>query len=651
MTLVVSLCGCGMDLSKIVPLIIDSEQSSASEENQEENQEESRKEVSDVTTDTQEDYSYPTEFDLSDLYASIDDWNADYEKCKEIIDSLDGRFRGKLNNAEEISAFFDDPKVRELDFIFYKLYKYASLSSDVDQTDGVAADLLNKAYNLNTYYSTKTSFASAEIMAIPLEEREAIFADEIFDPYRISLRSYYDPKSPVYTENENVLIATFTNSYSRADAAAAKLRVADSHPREYTLSDNTVIRVDEEAAGKVKNGEITGQEAKDIEELYYLKSGDTVNTNAVLLQTHIMEEIAYARTNGFDSVLERSLYNNMVEPQIYENNVKSANSILDDYHRYFEIHKKGLGVSDMIYLLTFSPIAEYNGKCSYDEAVAIFENAISVLSDEYINEFDNILRSGHVDVYPKDNKVGGAYETSVFNKKVYPFVLTNFSGYIGDASTLAHEMGHAMYARMSEMNDDIDGYVKNPSNFTHEVASITNEFLVLTSQYNNAKDDEEKLYFLEKIITLINGSVLRQTMYEEFEDYCYKEVEAGGTLSEDKLNEKWMELNKTYFGDAVDFSDNFKYYLTEISHFYLTYYVYNCSTSSTYAAIIANRIVSGDEEQRDAYLEMLSLGCSKKPSELLQVAGVDPLDENVYAEFAKYYKSLIDEYEELVEKK
>ena len=53
----------------------------------------------------------------------------------------------------------------------------------------------------------------------------------------------------------------------------------------------------------------------------------------------------------------------------------------------------------------------------------------------------------------------------------------------------------------------------------------------------------------------------------------------------------------------------------------------------------------------DEYLDFLKLGGSAPPVELLSEAGIDPLSSETYDKALEYFKSLVDEYEELVNKK
>jgi oligoendopeptidase F len=115
------------------------------------------------------------------------------------------------------------------------------------------------------------------------------------------------------------------------------------------------------------------------------------------------------------------------------------------------------------------------------------------------------------------------------------------------------------------------------------------------------------------------------------------------------MKEKWLELSELYRGDSVEYYQEDGYYWAKVSHYYTPYYVYQYAADIAYAASIAQRITSGDKKALDDYIAFLKLGDSKSPTELLNVAGVDPLSEKTYDDAMEFYKELLDEYEMLIE--
>ena len=66
---------------------------------------------------------------------------------------------------------------------------------------------------------------------------------------------------------------------------------------------------------------------------------------------------------------------------------------------------------------------------------------------------------------------------------------------------------------------------------------------------------------------------------------------------------------------------------------------------------IAERVQKEGEPARQAYLEMLSSGCSKPPVELLKIAGVDLTKPDSLRASTNLMNSLLDQMEAIMAKK
>ena len=85
-----------------------------------------------------------------------------------------------------------------------------------------------------------------------------------------------------------------------------------------------------------------------------------------------------------------------------------------------------------------------------------------------------------------------------------------------------------------------------------------------------------------------------------------------------------------------------------IPHFYYNYYVYKYTLGMTVALAIVKRILNGDTQQVERYLNFLKSGGKESPVDLLSHAGVDPLDDAIYDDAFHYFEDLLNEFEKLV---
>ena len=595
------------------------------------------------------DAELPVTWDLSLVYESVDEWQADYDTVMEMLNQYED-FRGNLNNAETIHDYLVFAYLSELTQIQSRLYLYAELGYYLNPTDPVYSELLAQLDNMTMQEQMVSAFAEPEIFELSLEEREEIFSDPVFEGMAYWLNLYTDPMYEPLTEDEAMVQAIMSLGYGYPSQTFDIMYDVEIPDPEITMPDGTVEALTEELYYEILGNPFYDDEFKaEANQIILTKPIPYINTFTALLEENAYQAYASALLANYTSTRECALDVYDVDPAIYDMLIEAAHEGCADYQRYLKAHAAALGLTEQYpyqmgtYVSMFDP-----GLVEYNDAVADVTEALSILGDEYIDTFTEIIESGHVDVYPADTKVSGAFETMPSNDYL-PWLLFNYLGYSDDVSTIAHEMGHAVYDTFATRYQP-EQY-SSPTIFTQEVASTTNELLYYTYKMENAADDEEKLFYLENMLDMFSGTFFTQMWFAEFEDYFYQEVEAGYALDAEELSDKWMELTEEYRGDAIIAYPDYRYNWATVPHFYYVYYVYQYAADVAYAASIAERITSGEEGAVEDYLAFLKAGGSASPAELLAIAGVDPLSEETYQNALEYFSGLVDEYEELISKR
>ena len=90
---------------------------------------------------------------------------------------------------------------------------------------------------------------------------------------------------------------------------------------------------------------------------------------------------------------------------------------------------------------------------------------------------------------------------------------------------------------------------------------------------------------------------------------------------------------------------------TFIPHFYRSFYVYQYATSFTASAALAERVLAGDANARQRYLQFLSAGGSDYPIALLKQAGVDMTTQEPLALTMQKMNRVMDEMEKILAKR
>ena len=593
--------------------------------------------------------SLPTTWDISSVYASVDEWQADYDTVMEMLNNYE-QFRGKLNNAQNIYDYLQFAYYTELTQLQCKLDLYAELGSSLDSTDPVFSQLNAQLNAMDVREAQLSAFADPEIFSLSMEEREAIFSDPLFDDYTYAVKGYTDPKSQPLGEEANAALATISMALGYPYSAYERMEYVEMPYPTVTMPDGTVQKLTDTAYDDIiHSDEYTREFKAEVNKLYGSRARDYINTMTTLLEGNAKQAYASALLSHFETTREAQLYVYDVDPSVYDMLIECAHEGIADYQRYYRAHARGLGLDEQYPFDMATYVSDFNpGKIDYEDAVAEVIDALSVLGEDYIDTFKAILSSGHVDVYPTDTKTTGAFETQP-SSDYLPWVLFNYNGYATDVSTIAHEMGHAMYDALATENQPKQYH--SPTIFTQEVASTTNQLIYYNYKMSHASNDEEKLYYLQNALDLFTGTFFTQVLFAEFEDYFYKTVEAGDALDGEILSDKYLELLNTYRGDSVITFPETKYRWADISHFYYVYYVYQYATSISYAASIAQGILNGNENAVENYLSFLKAGHSADPQTLLSIAGVDPLNAETYHAATDYFNGLVDEYERLIDAK
>lgn len=492
------------------------------------------------------------------------------------------------------------------------------------------------------------AFVDEEIYALPLETRQEIFGDPLLAPWAYAFEDYTDPDYEPFSEETQTALAILGPAMGRSETVFDILSNVDLPSPIVTMPDGTEAELTDELYTSIVFSDEYDREFKaECNQLMLTKPISFVNTFAALLEETVATNWAYAQLDECETSREAAMDASDLDPAIYDMVIEAARKGAPDYQRYLDIHRRGLGLDVQYPFDLATYVSDFNpGAVSYEEAVSEVREALSMLGEDYIAHYDELITSGHLDVFPSDTKESGAFSLSI-GDEFLPYMLFNYVGYSSDVSTLAHEMGHSLYSYYAAENQD--AIYSDPSIFTHEVTSTTNELIYYVYKMENAATDDEKLFYLENLLSMFSGTFFLQSLYAEFEDAMYQTVEQGGSLDAEELSDLWSELYQTYRGDAVKAFPDFRYQWSLVPHFYYNYYVYQYATAVAYAASICEQITSGEEGAVDNYLAFLKLGASESPCDLLAVAGVDPLKEETYQNALDFFSDLVDEYEILVD--
>jgi oligoendopeptidase F len=289
---------------------------------------------------------------------------------------------------------------------------------------------------------------------------------------------------------------------------------------------------------------------------------------------------------------------------------------------------------------TYVPIlADLDKRHTWDQAVKVVIESLQPLGKEYTTELRRGLTTARwADRYPNAGKQSGAFSSGSFDGQ--PYILMNYQPDVLDhVFTLTHEAGHSMHSYYSAKTQPYQYY--NYTIFVAEVASTFNEQLLARQLMNQTTDDRERAYLVNRQIDGIRGTILRQTMFAEFEKIIHGLVEAGEPLTVDALRGEYRKLLNLYFGPDFIIDPELELECLRIPHFYRAFYVYKYATGLSAAISLSQRVIAGGATELADYLNFLKGGCSKWPLDLLRDAGVD-------MEKSEPVNAALGQFEELV---
>lgn len=582
-------------------------------------------------------------WDLSKIYASISDYEKDYDVVKKLMADISKYQTHILDSSKSLLELLDlDQKTER---IIGKMANYAYRKYDEDLSNVDSQKLVGNFDKLYTEYSQNGSFIVPEILKGDYSLIEKyIKEEEGLKEYELLLKRIFRNKPHVLSEKEENIISSMQLIAGEPEKIAGIIR--NSELQFQTIKDengNEVKLTNENFMIYLKSRD--RRVRKDAFEALYSSYNKYKETLAETLQGHVMVLSNSSKLRGFSSSKEASLFSNRVSTKVYDNLIKVVHDRMNVVYDYFKLKKEALKLDDFCLYDTYVNLEEgIDKKYTYEEAKKIVLDVVKIFGEDYQKTVQYAFDNRWIDIYPNKAKRGGAYSSGSYD--TLPYILLNFQGEYNDVSTLIHEMGHSMHSYYSNQNNPYlySGY----KIFVAEVASTVNEMLLNYYMLEHASDNKEKRAILSDMMDLFKSTIYRQTMFSEFEDFIFNEFENGNVLTNELLSNKYYELNKLYFGDDVIINDDIKYEWERIPHLYYDFYVYQYATGLSAACYIVRRILNHEENAVSDYLKFLSTGDSMDPIEELKVAGVDMEDEKVINGAIDMFQEIINEYRSLM---
>lgn len=580
---------------------------------------------------------------LEDIYEKEDEWEKDFSSIGAMLQSVE-QYQGTLGSSANnmLQAFKD---IEELERLSEKLYVYARMRRDENNSDTRYQALADRIETLSIQIGSTTSFLVPELSSL---EKQRILDFMAENPELKLYDHYFDE---LWRQKEHIL------SFEEEKLLAMSADLAAASKNIFTMLNNADIKF---PSIKDENGqeiEITKGRLGRFMESYdrrvrkeafeglYDSYGKLKNTLGSTLSASIKSDIFYSRARRYPNSLTAALDSDNISTDVYDNLIKTVHGKLPLLHRYVKLRKRLLMLDELHFYDLYVPLVnEFKMEIPYDKALKMVMEGIEPLGNEYGQKMIDGLNSGWIDVYENEGKTSGAYSWGAFD--THPYVLMNYDQKLDDLFTLAHEMGHALHSAYSNQTQPYV-YSRYPI-FLAEVASTVNESLLIDCLIKKSTDREEKLFLINHYLEQFRGTVYRQTMFAEFEKMTHEKAEAGEALTPELFSQIYLDLNRAYYGPELVLDEQIALEWCRIPHFYSAFYVYKYATGFSAATAVKEMIEDEGQPAVERYLEFLKSGGSDYPVKLLQKAGVDLTTPLPIEKALDFFSELLDQAEALI---
>lgn len=584
-------------------------------------------------------------WDLTRIFKTDKDWEIAYNQVKKDVQSLSNLKEKFTESGHKLYEGLN--KILTVSRNLEKVYVYATMSSDVDTSNAHYLGYVAQVQALTSQFEAAIAFLNPAILQVP-EEKMAQFKSEEprLNDYAHMLEQITRKRPHTLSAQEERLIADAGDALSTSGNTYNVLTNSDMEYGYVQNEDGEMVQLSDGLYSLLiqsQDREVR-QNAFDV---MYATYDQFKNSLASTLSGEVKEHNYNARVHHYDSAKNAALDENGIPTIVYDTLITEVDQHLDLLHEYVNLRKQILGLNDLqmwdMYVpLTGKPSLSY----TFAEAKEEAKKALRPLGEDYLKQVDYIFNNRVIDVVESQNKATGAYSGGSYDTDAYE--LLNWENNVDSLYTLVHETGHSVHSMYTRQTQPYV-YGDYPI-FVAEIASTTNENILTEYFLDHITDPKTRAFVLNYYLDSFKGTLYRQTQFAEFEQFIHEMDAKGEPLTADRLDDFYGELNQRYYGDAVEPGGEIAKEWARIPHFYYNFYVYQYATGFAAATALANNVVHGSSDQKEAYLNFLKSGSSDYPVEIMKRAGVDMTKPDYLEEAFTTFAQRLTEFKTIVTK-
>ena len=375
--------------------------------------------------------------------------------------------------------------------------------------------------------------------------------------------------------------------------------------------------------------------------------GSIKDSVAFALNSIKLQVINECEMRGYASPLDKALYQSRMKRETLEALIGAMEEYLPVFRKYLKAKAYALGHEGSLpWYDLFAPMGKSEGSYTVEDAKNYLLSIFSKFDPELHDMVKCAFENAWIDFYPRDGKVGGAFDCGVPSAKESR-VLTNFDGSFSDIVTLAHELGHSFHDRQVFANSVLNQDYSMP---VAETASTFNEVLVMATAISEAKSKDEKLALIEN--QLMDACQIITDIYSRytFESMVF-ENRKNEFMDADRMCDLMTEAQKKAYGDGLDEKVMHPYMWLCKGHYYsggLSFYNYPYAFGGLFARGLYAKYLEEGSTFVATYKKLLRATGISDVEDAALIAGIDLTDKEFWRKGLSVIADEIDEFCELV---
>ncbi|SHF40891.1 oligoendopeptidase F [Fodinibius roseus] len=581
-------------------------------------------------------------WDLSDLYASIDDPDLqdDKKRVRKLAEEFASSYKGNVTEFDEKNmkrALQDYEKILEL---LGKIGSYAQLIWSTDTSNAEYGKLVQESNELSSEIHQQLVFFDVEWLAMDDEKATRLIESEELHDYQHHLETSRRYKSHILDEKaEQVLSA------KKVTGRSAWNRFFDE-----TMG---------AARFRLDGEELTQQEV--LSKLHEPDRGLRKRAHAALTET--FSELSRSLTFIFNTLLadkhtddKLRSYSSWISSRNLANEIEDdtvdilVNTVTDNYrlvHRFYNLKQSLLDYDEFYDYDRYAPLLQNEKEVRWASARSTVLDSYADFHPEMGRIAGKFFDKDWIDAAIKPGKRGGAYSASTV-PSVHPYVFMNYNGKIRDVQTLAHELGHGVHQYLSREQGVLQA---NTPLTTAETASVFGEMLVFQTLMRELDDPRERLALLIGKIDDTIATVFRQVSMNRFEHAIHTKRREEGELTTEEFSSLWRRTQQDIYGESVTLTEGYNLWWSYIPHFLHTPgYVYAYAFGELLVLALYEQYTRSENGFADRYIEMLRAGGADWPEHIVGKLGLDITRPDFWGKGVSAIEQMIEQAEELAQK-